>query len=111
VLHDNRTRLRPICAISCSRQTYGYRAPARAVCDIDRYWLFVMLLPISPVAKLAKIAVRMLDASRVISRSLAEFPVFRGLCAYGAGLGAGGIDARPVCRRESESYDAAPGGS
>lgn len=103
VFHDNRTRLRPYLRnqFVVGKHTALARRLVRFA-DTGRYWIFVMLLPVSPAAKIAKIAARM--AARKPShlvRLAREFPVFfAGICAYCVGLTAGVLSRSPASRME-----------
>ncbi len=113
VVHDNRTHFRPY-----MRNQYvvgKHTAIARRLVqfsDIRRYWLFVLLVPIAPFAKLVKIAVRMAAREpRHLVALARELPAFSaGICAYSVGLAAGvlsrvsspAIDARDVVPRAAE---------
>jgi glycosyltransferase involved in cell wall biosynthesis len=94
VFHDNRTRLRPYLR---NQFVVGkHTAIARRLvqfADTGRYWLFVMLLPVAPVAKLAKITARIaLRRPRSLLLLAREFPLlFAGICTYSVGLVAGAL--------------------
>ncbi len=92
--HDNRTRLRPFLRnqFIVGKHTAIARRLVRFA-DTDHYWVFVALLPIAPIAKLAKIAGRMLRRKPGHLLMLArELPLFvAGLCAYSAGMTAGAL--------------------
>lgn len=104
VAHDNRTRLRPYLR---NQFIVGkHTAIARRLvkfADTGHYWLFILLLPISPLAKLAKIAVRMmLRRPAHLLVLLKELPlVLAGICAYCAGMVAGVATQLPAAERES----------
>jgi GT2 family glycosyltransferase len=90
VFHDNRTN---VGSYLRNQLLLGkHTAIARrivAFADIQSYGLFICLLPISPLAKLGKIALRLARWNpRSLLQILREFPlVFLGLCAYCAGMG------------------------
>jgi glycosyltransferase involved in cell wall biosynthesis len=89
VFHDNRTRLRPFLRnqFVVGKHTAIARRLVRFA-DTDRYWLFLLLLPVAPIAKLGKISARMARRKPAhLLRVAKEFPrLFAGLCAYGAGM-------------------------
>ena len=103
VSHDNRTRMRPYLR---NQFIVGkHTAIARRLvqfADTGRYWLFVLLLPISPLAKLAKIAVRMmLRRPAHVLVLLRELPlVLAGICAYCVGMAAGVLSPIPAATLE-----------
>ncbi len=94
VFHDNRTRLRPFFRnqFVVGKHTAIARRLVRFA-DTSRYWLFVLSLPLAPLAKLLKIALRMARSRpRHLLRLLKEFPLFfTGLCAYSVGMIAGAM--------------------
>lgn len=89
VFHDNRTRLRPFLRnqFVVGKHTAIARRLVRFA-DTERYWLFLLLLPIAPIAKLGKITARMARRKPAhLLRVAREFPrLFAGLCAYGIGM-------------------------
>jgi hypothetical protein len=94
VLHENRTRLRPFLRNQFLLGAYTVRA-RRLVpfADVQRYGLFLALLPVAPAAKLAKIALRLARQNPRRLRALVrELPCFTaGLCSYSAGMVAGAM--------------------
>lgn len=104
--HDNRTRIRPYLR---NQFVVGkHTAIARRLvqfADTGRYWLFVTLLPVAPIAKLAKIVARMTRRNPYHLIMLGrEFPLFfAGICAYSAGLTAGVLSTLPPTRDGSRS--------
>jgi hypothetical protein len=94
VLHDNRVHVRPFLRnqFLVGKHTANARRVVRFT-DIDRYWLFLLMLPLAPLVKLAKIMVRMARMKPAhLLRVLREFPLFfAGLCAYSMGMVVGAI--------------------
>ena len=116
VFHDNRTRLRPYLRnqFLVGKHTAVARRLVRFA-DTSRYWLFVMLLPVAPAAKIAKIAARMAARKpRHLLVMAREFPLFlAGICSYCFGLAAGAGSFLPPALAENreDSRDALPGAS
>jgi GT2 family glycosyltransferase len=92
VAHDNRTGVRSYLR---NQLLLGkYTAIARRLvpfADTQSYALFLLLLPISPLAKLAKIVLRLARwHPRGLEKVWQEFPLlFIGICTYCIGLGVG----------------------
>ncbi len=103
VFHDNRTRLRPYLR---NQFVVGkHTAIARRLvpfADTSSYWLFVLLLPVAPLAKLFKIAARMARRKpRHLVRLAREFPLFfAGIGAYSVGMAMGASSS--IRDRESD---------
>jgi glycosyltransferase involved in cell wall biosynthesis len=111
--HDNRTRLRPYLRnqFIVGKHTAIARRLVRFA-DTNRYWVFVMLLPIAPVAKLAKIAARMaVRRPRHLLALARELPLFfAGICAYSIGLVGGALSSAPaIAEDEREAWREADG--
>jgi glycosyltransferase involved in cell wall biosynthesis len=96
--HDNRTRLRPYLRnqFLLGKHTAIARRVVRFA-DTDRYWLFLVMLPLGPAAKLAKITLRLLRRRpRHILSLVREFPlVFLGACVYSLGMLGGVANSIP----------------
>jgi glycosyltransferase involved in cell wall biosynthesis len=92
VQHDNRTQLQPYLRnqFLLGKHTAIARRIVRFA-DTDSYWLFLVMLPLGPVAKLAKISLRFLrQRPRRILSLVREFPVVSlGACVYSLGMLAG----------------------
>lgn len=99
VFHDNRTRLRPFLRnqFVVGKHTAIARRLVRFA-DTNRYWIFLALLPVAPLAKLAKIALRMaMKKPRHLLSLLRELPlVSLGACVYSFGLVAGATNRIPA---------------
>jgi glycosyltransferase involved in cell wall biosynthesis len=97
IFHDNRVRLGAFLRnqFLLGKHTLLARRVV-AFSDTSRYWLVALLLPVFPIAKLAKIAGRMLlRAPYHLPRLAREFPlVAAGVCAYGAGMARGVVARR-----------------
>lgn len=98
VWHDNRTHVRNYLR---NQLLLGkHTAMARRLvpfADTPSYTLFVLLLPLSPLAKLTKIVLRLAQQNpRHINRIVQEFPLFfTGICAYCVGLASGVVSPGP----------------
>lgn len=98
VCHDNRTHVRNYLR---NQVLLGkHTAMARRLvpfADTQSYTLFVLLLPVAPLAKLTKIVLRLARWNpRNILRVVQEFPLFfTGICAYCVGLASGVVSPGP----------------
>ena len=92
VFHDNRTRVWPFLRnqFVVGKHTLLARTMVQFA-DTSRVWPFVLALPVLPLAKLAKIGLRMARRGPAQAARLArELPLFfTGACAYSAGIVAG----------------------
>ena len=97
VTHSNRTSLGPFLR---NQFVLGrFTAQARRVvefADTGSWLLFVALLPVAPLAKLAKISLRLRGNPRRLAQLVREAPLFLlGLCVFCAGMVRGAL-ARPA---------------
>jgi GT2 family glycosyltransferase len=111
VAHDNRRRLRPYLRNQLLLGTYT--AMARRIvpfADARSPLVFLLLLPVAPAAKLAKIVLRLLRwCPRQLLALAREFPlVFLGALAYGAGQVRGAMVATGSLDDFGRSPGAAP---
>lgn len=98
VWHDNRTQVRHY--LSNQILLGKHTALARRLvpfADTPSYAIFVLLLPLAPLAKLTKIVLRLAQQNpRNIKRVVQEFPLFfTGICAYCVGLASGVVSPSP----------------
>jgi GT2 family glycosyltransferase len=106
VFHDNRKTVRPYLR---NQVVLGkYTAMARRIVpfeDTSSYWLFVLAVPISPLAKLGKIGWRLYRwMPRQLLALLRELPlVLLGVLAYGVGQA---IGAAAALRGRSNPFEA-----
>lgn len=97
VYHDNRKTVRPYLR---NQVVLGkYTAMARRIvpfADTSSYWLFLLAVPISPLAKLAKIVWRLYRwTPRELAALVRNLPlVLLGVLAYGAGQAVGVVSSR-----------------
>lgn len=99
VAHDNRTRLAPFLRNQVMLGRFTATARRRVTfADCGRFAPFVLALPVAPIAKLAKIAVRLWRTDRAQLRGVVrDFPLFfLGLCCYSAGLVRGTLRPLPL---------------
>lgn len=99
VRHDNRTALRPF--LRNQFVLGAFTAQARRVvafADTGSWGLFLALLPVAPVAKLAKIGLRLARGNPGrLPQLVREAPLFLlGLCVFCAGMVRGALLRRPV---------------
>lgn len=97
VFHDNRKTIRPYLR---NQVVLGrYTAMARRLvpfADTSSYWLFLLAVPVAPLAKLAKITWRLYRWTPAqLGALVRNFPlVLLGVIAYGAGQAAGALSSR-----------------
>jgi cellulose synthase/poly-beta-1,6-N-acetylglucosamine synthase-like glycosyltransferase len=98
VAHDNRTELRAFLRnqVLVGRHTAMARRLVRFA-DLRSYWPFVLLLPVFPAAKLAKVVVHVARGRpRALPAVVRDFPLLLlGVCAYSLGM-ALGVAVRPA---------------